>query len=332
MQVLPFSGRRFLAIAAFVGSSFAMMHAQTSTAPAAVQSAAATNRTLDLAVPKTASADEATFSSSSEQNEVAVAENKFDFAGSMNAMQYGGRSRYGRPRYRGGNTNSDGSNKYEFFGGAGFTKPVGNTQSYYNPSWSFQVGAGRNFNKHFGVNVEFNWDNLGLTGKTLYNQAYVYDPDGSQGIYQQNVLDGYAHVWSFSVDPTYYIPVHEGLGAYITGGVGFYHKTTTFTLPGTGVYCDPYYGFCYQYVANQPIDSYTSNAPGFNGGIGFTYKMSHFSNTRLYTEIRYVVTLNSQRYGITPATVNQETDYTTNFFPANSNRTTYLPVKFGVRF
>jgi hypothetical protein len=100
-----------------------------------------------------------------------------------------------------------------------------------------------------------------------------------------------------------------------------------------GTYCDYYFG-CYQYQANQIIDHYTSNAFGVNGGVGLTWKFAKFSNEKLYAEARYVVVFNPQRYGVTafssPSTLNAYAG--SNFFPQNSNRTTYIPVTLGLRF
>src|SRR6202044_1638369 len=101
---------------------------------------------------------------------------------------------------------------------------------------------------------------------------------------------------------------------------GFYHKTANFTVPTTGTYCDPYYG-CYQYAANQTIDKYTSNAAGFNGGMGLTYKPSRFAGERFFAEVRYVFMDNSPR-----AASN------TNYYPPNANQTYYVPITFGLRF
>jgi hypothetical protein len=51
-------------------------------------------------------------------------------------------------------------------------------------------------------------------------------------------------------------------------------------------------------------------------------------------EARYVYIPNSQRYGVTASSpvsvLNSYTGY--NLYPQNSNRTTYIPVKFGIRF
>ena len=317
-----------------------MLHAQSTAAPA---------RTLDLSLPAVqTTAAEPAFSSSSVAEslppltEIAM-NDKGALPGGWNAMQYGGR-RSGRPRYRGGNTNPDGSSKYAFYAGVGFTQPVGDTYHYYTPSWGFQVGAGRNFSQNVGVNLEFNWDNMTLNGRTLltqqalyngqiarYNSANGYTPSNPNYVAPISGLDAYAHDWSIGIEPIYNIAVNEGVGAYLIGGVGFYHKVTVFTVPGTGQYCD-YYGYCYTYSANQPIDKYVSNAPGFNAGFGLTYKFSRFSNQRFYAEVRYVVTMNYQKAGVTYGTSSAANDNVANDFPANSNRTTYVPVKVGIRF
>ena len=89
-----------------------------------------------------------------------------------------------------------------------------------------------------------------------------------------------------------------------------------------------------EYEANATFDHYTSNAPGFNGGLGFTYKPSRFANQRFYAEARYVFVDNSQRTGITynSSTTLLNTYAGFNDFPQNSNRSTYIPIKFGIRF
>ena len=249
------------------------------------------------------------------------------------------RRRYGRPRYNDSSHNPDGSNKYAFVVGGGLTLPTGNTHKYLTPSYGFQVGAGRNFNKNFALMLQFDYDNFGFQAQTLYNQQslYNYYCTNAQAIAQQCTqivgLDGNTHVWSFSLNPVYTIYSGEGLGAYVVGGVGFYHKVANFTVPTTGTGYDPYYGY-YQYSANQTIDSYSANAPGFNGGFGLTYKPSRFAGERLFAEARYVLVENSQRTGVTvnssAATLNSYQG--SNFYPANSNKTTYPVFKAGIRF
>jgi hypothetical protein len=299
-----------------------------------------------------ASASYSSSSSSSDADSAATADSGARFnldSAALASSQPPPRRRYGRPNYSSGNTNKDGSEKYTFLGGIGLTLPAGNTHKYETPSYGFQVGGGRNFNKVYGLLLQFDYDHFGLQGKTLANQTYVYDYCTAadiaagycslQGAYNlnnvtQGQLDGNNHVWSFTLNPTFTLPTEGSWGAYAVLGGGFYHKVTNFTVPTIGTYCDYYYG-CYQYQANQVIDHYTSNAVGVNGGIGLTYKFSKFSKERFYVEARYVFIPNSQRYGLTAQNVGTSfgATYTgANDYPQNSNRTTYIPVKFGVRF
>lgn len=333
--------RRSLPVAVIAGAAFTVAGAQTTPSqpteaslPQPVNFAAYAPGMASLGNSMDASSSSSLSDSgdatTAAQTNLASIESGINLPG-LNA-QYG-RRRYGAPRYRGSNTNADGSEKYDGFVGGGVGLPIGDTHRYYTPSWSFQVGAGRNFNKNFGLNLQFDWDHFGLQGSNIQQQTYIYDPTGAGGL--QGYLDAYSHVWSLSVDPIYYIKSGEGLGAYVTGGAGFYHKVTTFTTPQEETFY--YYGFPETVVANVPFDSYTSNAPGFNGGVGLTYKFSRFANERLYAEVRYVVTLNSQRQGINGSNYNSyaSSGYvypTSNLYPANSNRSTYIPVKFGIRF
>jgi hypothetical protein len=302
------------------------MAAQSPTKPAGTDDTPTVSTTVQAA---------ALFSSSADENAPAPAleasllpANPFG-----DPMQYGGgqRSRAGnRPRYRGNNSNPDGSDKYIFYGGFGFQQPIGNTWHYLTPSWALQVGGGRQFSKNFAVPVEFDWDEFGFTGQTLANQTYIYNYDVPSSE-QLSGLDGKSHVWSFTIDPTYTFMQGDKWGSYGVVGGGFFHKTANFTVPATGEYCDPYYG-CYEYSANETIDKYSSNAPGVDAGLGLTYKFSRFSNERFYGEVRYVVVFNSQRQGITASNVATTTSATYDYYPANSNRTTYFPIKFGIRF
>jgi hypothetical protein len=307
---------------------------------------------VSLQTPVIDTSSDLLFSTSATENAEPVAEASLApmTANFAELMQYGGRprARGGRPRYRGANTNPDGSNKWTGYAGFGLVQPVGNTYHYYTPSWGLQVGFGRQWSKKFALPIEFDYDHAGLTGQTLGNQINLYNNDSNYfcnlNLTNQNIcatygitnpaytsLDGNMHTWSFSVDPTYTFLQTESVGAYVVAGAGFYHKVTNFTTPSVQEYCDYIYG-CYTYTANAVIDHYTSNAPGFSGGFGLTYKFSRFSNERFYGEIRYVFVDNSYRPGVTVASPVATTYSAANDFPANSNRTSYFPIKFGVRF
>jgi hypothetical protein len=271
---------------------------------------------LDLSAPS-----DLGYSSSTGSAEMANAES-FTLS---SADQPPPRRRYGRPNYNDSHTNSDGSAKYTFFVGGGFTLPTGGTHNYATPSWKIQVGGGRNFSKTLGVLVQFDYDKFGMQTSTLNKQLALYNQlcGGSCGF---SLLGGNIHDWSFTLGPIYNFYTSDSIGAYAIGGVGFYHKYTQFTTPTTGTCFSSYYGY-YTCSGNIPIDWYTSNAFGVNGGLGITYKFSRFANERFYAEARYVWTANQRK----PFDVSGTTSYF-NAFTQASARTTYIPITFGIRF
>jgi hypothetical protein len=321
---------RTAAVTLFAAASTLGLQAQQSAGTAA--SLPALNLKASLAAPlnlasSSSSNDDLGYSSSVGANETATAE-LFNFGAGTD--QPPPRRRYGRPNYNDSHTNSDGSAKYSFFAGGGFGLPTGGTHNYLATGWGLQFGGGRNFNKKFGVALQFDYDHFGFQTSTLNNLLAIYNGPPIYAVDENGdpltQLGGSSHIWSFTIDPRYTFYDSDKYGAYVVGGFGFYHKTATFTIPAIGTYCDPFYG-CYQYQANQPIDTYTSNAPGVNGGIGMTYKFSRFASARFYAEARYVYMFNQPR----PFDISGTTNYF-NVFPQNSAKTSYIPVKFGIRF
>jgi hypothetical protein len=312
---------RIAAVTFIAAAGTSGLHAQKSagTAPSLpppVSLKASLIAPLDLSTP-----DDLKYSSSVGSDDMANAEN---FTLSSLADQPPPRRPYSRPNYNDSRTNTDGSAKYTFFVGGGFTLPVGGSHNYLATSYDFQAGAGRNFNKTFGVQVEFDWANFGFQTATLNNQLAIYNNPPLFANFTQ--LGGTSHDWSFTLDPIMNFYTSDTWGAYVVGGGGFYHKTANFTIPTIGEEC--YIYGCFTYQANQTIDKYTSNAFGVNGGAGLTYKFSRFAGERFYVEARYVYTFNSPRqfsYGDTNGNG-------FNVFPQNSAKTGFIPVVFGVRF
>jgi Outer membrane protein beta-barrel domain len=319
-RLLPLLGRTaaatFLAVAGTLG-----LHAQQSAGTALPLPPVSLKSSL-VAPLNFSAPDDLKYSSSVGSAEMANAEN-FNFG---EEDQPPPRRRYGRPNYNDSRTNSDGSAKYSFLVGGGFTIPVGSSHDYLTTSYDFQAGVGRNFSKMFGVQLDFNWANFGFPTSLLNKQLAIYNSTctGGCGLTQ---LGGDSHLWSFALDPIVNFYNSDTLGAYVIGGGGYYHKTANFTIPSLGQYCDPFYG-CYVYQANQSIDKYTSNAFGVNAGFGMTYKFSRFASEKFYVEARYVYTFNSPRqFSLGDASGNNF-----NVFPQNSQKTGYMPITFGIRF
>jgi hypothetical protein len=302
---------RALAVVAVVGAGVGMMNAQSNVAGAGESTSAYS-------------------SSAAEQTEALVVAPVPDFSKMMVGAGGGHAQSNGRPGYRPNGTNEDDSLKWTAYGGAGATVPVANTGGYLTPNFSIQVGVGPRLNKLFAVPIEFDWDQFGFTKSALDNQIAIYDYlFGGDTV--KYLLDGNSHIWSFSVEPTFTFHSSGPMEGYVKAGVGFYHKTANFTLPTAQFVC---YYYCSIYYGNYNFDYYTSNAPGFDVGLGGSYKLSPDSHARLYVEARYVFIANSQRTGIvnTPESLATVTDTTTNFYPANSNHTFYFPVTVGIRF
>jgi hypothetical protein len=269
-------------------------------------------------------------SSAAEGTEALVVAPVPDFSKMMVGVA-GGHAQYAnRPGYRSDFTNDDDSLKFMVYGGGGSTVPLADTSNYLTPNFDIQAGVGYRFNRRLALPVEFDWDQFGFTKGALDNQIGIYDSIFGAGAVNY-LLDGNSHIWSFSLQPTYTLYNRGPWGAYVKAGVGFYHKVANFTLPSAQFSC---YYFCGIYEANYNLDHYTSNAPGYDAGFGLTYKFSPDSHAQFYLEGRYVFIDNQQRYGITntPASLATVSDSTTNFYPANSNRTEYIPLTVGIRF
>src|ERR1700760_3684031 len=131
---------RTMAIAVLATAAVASANAQTSSSSS--DQAAQLPAASSFLPPKVPPA-EPQYSSSADQNQPST-EASLNPAGGVNFanfLQYGGgqRRRYGAPRYRGNNTNADGSPKWTGYVGAGLAQPSGNPWKYDTPSWAFHV-------------------------------------------------------------------------------------------------------------------------------------------------------------------------------------------------
>ncbi len=232
----------------------------------------------------------------------------------------GRRRSYGRSRYQDKLHNADGSSKIAFVGGAGLNVPAGDTAKYYTPHFALVAGAGINFNKHFGILGEFSYQKMGLTAgaiNTDYTNTYNYFV--AQGNAPSDVtsylqgFDANAHIYGISVNPVANFVGRGKMGAYVTAGLGYYHKTTNFTLPQLTE--NIYGGVGY---VNSTFDSYGAGGIGYNGGVGLTYKLSEFGSERLFVEARYE--------WIDLGKTNSD------FFTYNGRNTETIPITLGIRF
>lgn len=252
---------------------------------------------------------------------LAVNAERESLAGDAAQPAPGRRRSYGRSRYQDRLHNADGSSKIAFMAGAGLNLPTGNTGKFYTPSYDVGVGAGINFNRMFGILGEFHYDHMGVTSgaiNTEYSNLLALPPQYGITADALSGFDANAHVLSLTVDPVInFADSRSKLGAYVTGGLGYYRKTTNFTLPAAQTGCSYYY--CTTYYSNYNFDSATANSFGYNVGFGLTYKLSEFSSERLFVDARY--------HWISISSNNNQ-----DFFLYNRRNTSILPVMVGIRF
>jgi hypothetical protein len=157
-------------------------------------------------------------------------------------------------------------------GGIGF--PQGDLGTFINNGANVVVGGGYAFTKNFGVDTEFMWHDLPVNSHT---RDLLQTPGAS------------ARQYSWTFNPIVRVPLAHKLGAYVIGGIGWYHRSGETTTPGVGVVCDPYWSWwfgCGIGTVNFVTGSTSSNAFGENIGGGLTVHLGD-SRAKFYTEVRY---------------------------------------------
>jgi hypothetical protein len=212
----------------------------------------------------------------------------------------GGGGQYGN----GGEKHGMLHHSWAFEASGGFNAPESNSVTY---GGQFTVGGGLKFNKYLSTLIEYQFLDDKLPG-------YLIAEAGANG--------GYAHIWSFTIDPVLDLTPKATNGVYVTGGGGFYRKVTSFTDPEETEYC---YYFCEVGTVNAVVGHFSSNQGGFNFGAGFQHRvggMSGDGNLKLFAEARYVDVF-------TPAVMGSANGLGVTSVAAN---TKVIPVSIGVRF
>jgi hypothetical protein len=185
--------------------------------------------------------------------------------------------------------------------GAGFGVSLANTGKTQTNGYNIKLGGGWNFNRNFGVLLEYEFNRNGIPQSVL---SAVGAPDG------------HVHLWGFGLDPIVYYKTTGSWGGYVTGGAGFTRKVTSFTATVfTGQYYCDFYGYCYPDYATIDLGHFSSNQVGLNIGTGLTHDIGN-GGAKLYAEARYLW-------------VNSPSS--TEGHPG-SGTVSMIPVTFGVRF
>jgi len=163
---------------------------------------------------------------------------------------------------------------YAFELGAGFNAPIGNDTPFITWGGNFTGGGGLHLSKMFSVLGEFQFMDNKLPG------AFIAAGNGGAG---SNGAGGNAHIISLTVDPLIDLLPKRTNGMYVTGGGGYYHKSTNFTQ----TLCCDFYGYPETFTTN----SFSSNQAGVNLGFGLTHRLGGINGdgtAKLFAEARYV--------------------------------------------
>jgi hypothetical protein len=158
--------------------------------------------------------------------------------------------------------------------GGGFNAPAGNDTPYITWGGNFTGGAGLHINQRISILGEFQFIDDKLPG------AFIAAGNNGAGGYGAG---GNAHILSLTVDPLIDLFPKATNSVYVTGGGGYYHKSTNFTQ----TLCCDFYGYPMTFTTN----SFSSNQAGMNVGFGLTHRLSGFygdGTMKLFAEARYV--------------------------------------------
>jgi hypothetical protein len=168
--------------------------------------------------------------------------------------------------------------------GGGFNAPIGNATSSDEGgpfiTWGGNVtaGAGVHLSQHISLLGEFQFIDNKLPG------AFIAEAGAG-------ATNGNTHIISITAAPVIDLFPKSTNSVYLTGGGGYYHKSTNFSID---VCCD-FYG----YPVAINTNSFSSDQPGGSFGVGFTRRLGgtyNDSTMKLFGEARYLY-INTPRVG-----------------------------------
>jgi hypothetical protein len=187
--------------------------------------------------------------------------------------------------------------------GGGFNAPIGNDTStaeggpFITWGGNFTVGGGVHFSKRFSLLGEFQFIDNKLPGEFIAEAG-------------AGATNGSTHIISLTADPVIDLFPSRTNSIYVTGGGGYYHKSTDFSVQA----CCDFYG----YPVSIDTNSFSSNQLGGNFGFGITHRLGGINGDgtmKLFAEARYLF-------------VNTPSITQTN----GLGKTELIPVTFGVRW
>lgn len=175
--------------------------------------------------------------------------------------------------------------------GGGYTAATPNISTNLDRGGNLQAGVGLNLTRHLGVQGTFMFNGLGIT-RTALNTA--------------GQPDGFARVYSFTIDPKITLWSTEDASFYVLGGGGWMRRTVEFTQPalvGTVIF-HPWFGYFGPALVptNQVLGSITEDTGTWDVGTRLNFRFPHMP-VNFYLEGRFLEGLTNGRHtNIAPIT------------------------------
>ncbi|HKF48137.1 MAG TPA: hypothetical protein VKB38_12320 [Terracidiphilus sp.] len=195
-----------------------------------------------------------------------------------------------------------------FLAGAGFNIPESDTSNYLDTGFNLDLGGGMHFTHAITMLIKYQFIHDGLPQKLVA---------------QTGANDGYAHIWSFTAEPSVDLFPRSANGIYVAGGGGFYRKVTSFTNPQPQQFCT--YFYCGIGYTNVTVGHLSSNQGGWNIGGGFRHRFAGMygdGKMEVFADARYLDIM-------TPAYSDSPNGLGVATIAAG---TKLIPITFGVKF
>ncbi|RKG93138.1 outer membrane beta-barrel protein [Corallococcus terminator] len=189
--------------------------------------------------------------------------------------------------------------------GGGLSFPISDAGDRFETGGGFQLGAGYQFHRSFGVMAEYFYSGYDIRSDVLTGTG----------------VDGNHYMQYGSLNAVWNVIPRSTFGFYFIAGPGLYYRQVELLqLSGVAAvpYCDPWLYYCATDVVavSEIIGSRSSTDFGLGGGVGLTLKIN--GELRFYVEGRYHYIF-GQSFDV----------------PGGDSRKAdgqYIPVNFGIRY
>lgn len=155
---------------------------------------------------------------------------------------------------------------------AGYSFTSGTTSDYLDDGWI--LGAGLTWKPRpdtpFSLQADLHYSTYGATSNLIRLANQQTDT--------ARIDDGDTDIWGLNVNGVYRVPFGPRARGYVSAGIGEYYRKVqmTQTVLVAGVYCDPWWGFCYNAVfpGQAIVQEESTTKFAWNAGVGVEFPTS----------------------------------------------------------